>query len=107
MTNMQVNGWLVRPESDGFQNSPTNLGGIAKFLCLKNGQLAGFAFAVSLFERAVNPNLTDAELMKQAENKIKEYLSEDQVSDRDELTFIFENDEFRKQPNAKWWNKTL
>jgi hypothetical protein len=107
MTDTQAHGWTIRPESNGFQSIPTGFGGIAKYLCIKDGQVAGFAFALSLFERAMNPNLTDTQLIGLAENKIKECLAENLVSDRDELTFIFENDEFREDPNAKWWNKTL
>lgn len=107
MTNLQVQGWTIRPESNGFQSIPTGFGGIAKYLCIQVRQVAGFAFAVSLFERSMNPNLTDAQLTGLAEDKIKERLTENLVSDRDELTFIFENNEFRDDPDAAWWNKTL
>jgi len=107
MTDTKAHGWTIRSESNGFQSIPTGFGGIAKYLCIKDEQVAGFAFAVSLFERSMNPNLTDIELIGLAEDKVKECLSENLVNDRDELTFIFENDEFREDPNASWWNKTL
>jgi hypothetical protein len=107
MTNTQSQGWTIHPESNGFQSIPTGFGGIAKYLCIQDRQVAGFAFAASLFERSINPSLTDAQLIGLAEDKIKECLKENLVSDRDELTFLFENNEFREDPNAVWWNKTL
>lgn len=102
-----IAGWIVYPESEGLQRMDNSLGAIAKFLCVKHNTIAGFAFAVSLFERAVNPRLTDKELLKLAEEKINEYLSKDLVSNCAELTFVYQNGEFREDPNASWWKKTL
>lgn len=107
MSDTQVQGWTIHPESDGFQNIPNSLGGIAKYLCSKGTLMAGFAFAASLFELSMTPDITDSQLIQLSEVKMKEYLEGDLVGDRDMLTFIFENGEFREDPNAKWWVKSL
>lgn len=100
-------GWIISPQSDGFESIELGFGGIAKYLIYKDNMIAGFAFAVSGVEQAIDTTLTDKKLGELAENKIKQWLSEDLVSDRSENTFIFVNGEFEEEPNAKWWVKTL
>ena len=99
-TNYDLERW-----SNGFQIVPGSLNLICSFLVRNEGLVAGFAFRVGYLDW-VSKKLKNEELIRKAEEIIKQYMNNEKANNREELTFEYNHPNFLKVDNPIWWIKT-
>lgn len=91
----------------GFKQFDDRLGHVAAYIAGNKGFAAGFAFAISIVQRSLEPSLTDEVLEQQAKNRIQEYIVTGRMEYKEEYTFEYNLDtkKFVEVNNPDWWIK--
>ena len=105
--NRKYKDYEIIPHSEGFQISPGTLIAIASFIVRKGDQITVFAFAVSFLDRVANSNLTNDQLLDEANSIIDKHVDNGAVKHLEEYTYGFYPSNFLLENNPKWWTKTL
>lgn len=100
-------GFDIVPYSPGFEMFVDRAGSVASFVVKNEKTLSMFAFATALTIMFQYPEVTEDDLLKQAREKIREYIDGERIKHLEEYTFEFDHQGFEESDNPDWWIKTL
>ncbi len=97
----------IIPHGFGFEISPGTLIRIASFIVKNEKTISGFAFAEGMLNRMSHPEISDENLLVQANSIIKEYINTEKIQNFEEYTFELHHLDFIAVNAPHWWKKTL
>ena len=98
------NGWTIYLRQPGFEFTPVTLAKIASYIVQNDtGSWTVFAFMYSLLLELEGVSLEEEKLLETAVETIQNYLDEEKLRHRDEVTFEYRAGAYVEVIAPRWW----